>query len=156
MYCKCGDIITQEAVNSQIELGITDYQRCKGCLILIAETKRIKDLCKVFGHEGRKNGLDRRGNQRYYCKVCNRLYTEYSKYKPNYKSRPGDKRLLPRQKRVERVFIETDNKQAKYRRKCLIEGRCTHCGKPCAPYSTCEKRRESSRNRRKKKWINPN
>lgn len=33
------------------------------------------------------------------------------------------------------------NKHQRYRQKCISEGRCPHCGKPCAPYYTCEERR---------------
>lgn len=32
-------------------------------------------------------------------------------------------------------------KQARYRRKCISEGRCPHCGVLCAPYSICPERR---------------
>lgn len=32
-------------------------------------------------------------------------------------------------------------KNARYRLKCISEGRCPHCGKPCAPYSVCASRR---------------
>ena len=33
------------------------------------------------------------------------------------------------------------DKQQRYRQKCISEGRCPHCGKPCAPYYECEVRR---------------
>jgi hypothetical protein len=33
------------------------------------------------------------------------------------------------------------NKYQRYRQKCLREGRCAHCGKPCAPYLECDDRR---------------
>jgi hypothetical protein len=32
-------------------------------------------------------------------------------------------------------------KNARYRQKCISEGRCPHCGKLCAPYSICVERR---------------
>ena len=37
------------------------------------------------------------------------------------------------------------DKYQRYRAKCINEGRCPHCGKPCAPYRTCEARRERKR-----------
>lgn len=36
-------------------------------------------------------------------------------------------------------------KQQRYRRKCLSDGRCPHCGEPCAPYYECEDRRRTKR-----------
>lgn len=33
------------------------------------------------------------------------------------------------------------DKQKRYRQKCISEGRCPHCGKPCAPYYECDTRR---------------
>lgn len=39
------------------------------------------------------------------------------------------------------------NKYQRYRQKCISEGRCPHCGKPCAPYYECEERREYKRNK---------
>ena len=35
------------------------------------------------------------------------------------------------------------NKYQRYRQKCLREGRCPHCGKPCAPYAECDDRRKT-------------
>lgn len=37
------------------------------------------------------------------------------------------------------------NKYSRYRRKCVQEGRCPHCGKPCAPYYECDDRRAQKR-----------
>ncbi len=37
------------------------------------------------------------------------------------------------------------NKYQRYRQKCISEGRCPHCGKPCAPYFECAERREYKR-----------
>lgn len=37
------------------------------------------------------------------------------------------------------------DKHQRYRRKCMAEGRCPHCGKPCAPYAECEERRTYKR-----------
>jgi len=33
------------------------------------------------------------------------------------------------------------NKYQRYMQKCVREGRCPHCGKPCAPYYECDTRR---------------
>ena len=33
------------------------------------------------------------------------------------------------------------DKQKRYRQKCALEGRCPHCGQPCAPYYECDERR---------------
>lgn len=33
------------------------------------------------------------------------------------------------------------NKHQRYREKCISEGRCPHCGKPCAPFHECYERR---------------
>jgi len=47
-------------------------------------------------------------------------------------------------------------KEARYILKCRAEGRCPHCGKPCAPYKQCEERREYERARavdgRARRW----
>lgn len=37
------------------------------------------------------------------------------------------------------------DKHQRYRRKCISEGRCPHCGKPCAPYVECPERRTYKR-----------
>lgn len=46
--------------------------------------------------------------------------------------------------------------QQRYRLKAKASGCCPHCGKPCAPYLTCEERRESERLRntggKPRKW----
>ncbi len=34
-------------------------------------------------------------------------------------------------------------KHSRYRQKCKEEGRCPHCGKPCAPYHECEERHKA-------------
>ena len=49
----------------------------------------------------------------------------------------------PRQKR--KLTEEIRDKQARYRRKMYLEGKCPHCGKLCAPYSECQERRNSKR-----------
>lgn len=36
-------------------------------------------------------------------------------------------------------------KQKSYRQRCAAEGRCPHCGKPCAPYRECQQRRDYKR-----------
>lgn len=33
------------------------------------------------------------------------------------------------------------DKHQRYRLKCRSEGRCPHCGKPCAPFAECDDRR---------------
>lgn len=33
------------------------------------------------------------------------------------------------------------DKYQRYKQKCVSEGRCPHCGKPCAPYYECDERR---------------
>lgn len=33
-------------------------------------------------------------------------------------------------------------KNRRYRQKQISEGKCPHCGKPCAPYYECDKRRQ--------------
>jgi len=46
------------------------------------------------------------------------------------------------------------DKHGRYRRKCLLNRRCPHCGKPCAPYSECEERRAYKRTRNEIKiWV---
>lgn len=40
------------------------------------------------------------------------------------------------------TFAKVKNlKNKRYRDKCIREGRCPHCGQPCAPYYECDKRR---------------
>jgi hypothetical protein len=39
----------------------------------------------------------------------------------------------------------SENKQTRYRRKIREQGRCAHCGKPCAPYAECAERRAYKR-----------
>jgi hypothetical protein len=36
-------------------------------------------------------------------------------------------------------------KSNNYRQRCRLDGRCPHCGKPCAPYAECADRREYKR-----------
>lgn len=33
------------------------------------------------------------------------------------------------------------DKYQRYKQKCVSEGRCPHCGKPCAPFYECDERR---------------
>jgi hypothetical protein len=40
------------------------------------------------------------------------------------------------------------NKNRRYRAKCVAEGRCPHCGKPCAPFYECSERRFNQKVRR--------
>lgn len=41
-------------------------------------------------------------------------------------------------------------KNADYRRRCRAKGLCTHCGRPCAPYVTCEDRRAYQNKQRRR------
>lgn len=38
-------------------------------------------------------------------------------------------------------LAQIPNKHQRYRRRCIEQGKCPHCGKPCAPYGECEERR---------------
>ena len=46
----------------------------------------------------------------------------------------------PRRKGRKRA-LGAPNKHQRYRQKCITEGRCPHCGEPCAPFYECFKRR---------------
>lgn len=50
-----------------------------------------------------------------------------------------------RSPRRKRQLTLPKDKYARHRIKCLMEGRCPHCGKPCAPYSECQERRAKKR-----------
>lgn len=41
----------------------------------------------------------------------------------------------------------TSKKQVKWQQQRIREGRCPHCGQPCAPYYECEERRAAKRAR---------
>lgn len=49
------------------------------------------------------------------------------------------------------------NKSQRYRAKRKAEGRCPHCGEPCAPYYECEERRayKNARGRARRLGIGP-
>lgn len=40
-----------------------------------------------------------------------------------------------------------------YKMRCISEGRCPHCGKPCAPFTECEDRRRYKRERYLKRGM---
>lgn len=42
-------------------------------------------------------------------------------------------------------IYKKDTKYSRRAHKCESEGRCPHCGKPCAPFFACKERRESQR-----------
>jgi hypothetical protein len=44
------------------------------------------------------------------------------------------------------------DKQSRWRLRCREEGRCDHCGKPCAPYAACEDRRREKREKARLKY----
>lgn len=50
----------------------------------------------------------------------------------------------PREKKI-RTGRRSWDKQAAYRDRMQTAGLCPHCGKPCAPFSECEERRERKR-----------
>lgn len=43
------------------------------------------------------------------------------------------------------------DKYKRYKQKLVSEGRCPHCGKPCAPYVECEERRAYKRAKAKER-----
>lgn len=52
-----------------------------------------------------------------------------------------DGRAAPRPFSSPNRGAKTSNKYSRYRQKCISEGGCPHCGKPCAPFFECAERR---------------
>jgi hypothetical protein len=61
----------------------------------------------------------------------------------NIWSLPRGKSQHPR--KYKGLYVPPKDKHARWRLKCRLQGRCTHCGKPCAPYATCQERRDYNR-----------
>ena len=62
--------------------------------------------------------------------------------------------LIPFCQEFEEVFKEEKgNKQKRYKEKLISEGRCPHCGVPCAPFVECEERRAYKSRKAKEKTL---
>jgi hypothetical protein len=69
-----------------------------------------------------------------------RIFTEQQFYE-RISPFARDGRAIPRPGTNPHKGSRVNTKYSRYRQKCITEGRCPHCGKPCAPFFECPQRR---------------